>query len=346
MSLDLEGQTMKRRLLLQALLGSGLAGFQPGWRIAQAANSGKPYRIYMILYRGETDVEKGFRDYLAARKLNMELIVRDVAQDVSKVPALVAEARAMRADLVYTWGTPVTLAAAGTESEHAPPRYLNDIPIVFTMVTSPEAAGLLHDRTSSGRNITGASHVVPLEQQLEAMRAYRPLNKLGVLYNPAEPNSVLIVRQLRAAAAKSRFQLLEQAVSLDTNGQPQVAALPDLVASLAAKGPQLLYLGPDSFIGANCRVITETALEHGLPCFSATEIALRQGRALFGLVSRYDAVGRLAARMAEQILVHHQRPQDIPVETLARFSYIVNMEVAARLDYYPPLKVLNYAEII
>ena len=36
----------------------------------------------------------------------------------------------------------------------------------------------------------------------------------------------------------------------------------------------------------------------------------------------------------------------IPIETLSRFSYIVNMRVAAELEMYPPLAVLDYAEVL
>ena len=49
---------------------------------------------------------------------------------------------------------------------------------------------------------------------------------------------------------------------------------------------------------------------------------------------------------SEQILVGQTRPADIPVETLRRFSLIVNMEVARALHLYPPLAMLNYAEVI
>lgn len=339
-----------RRQLLQAGFASALMpALVPNLAVAagiKAPMPERPYRIYMMLYRGVTDVEAGFRNYLASRAIPVELIVRDVAQDISKVPAFIAEARALKADLVYTWGTPVTLAVAGSQQAVDAGKNITDIPVVFTMVASPEISGLVSKRSSSGRNITGASHVVPIEQQLSAMRAYRPLKKLAVIYNPAEPNSRLNVAELRAASLRERFPLYEQAIPLDDKGQPLVAALPHLVEDISRRDPQLLYLGPDSFIGANCKLITETALNLHLPCFSATEIALRNGKALFGLVSRYEAVGRLTARMAEQILVKKIRPQDIPIETLARFSYLVNMSVAASLDVYPPLKVINYAEII
>lgn len=333
----------RRRLIVSGL--AGLAGSLPLPVPAQARQD-RPFRIYMILYRGETPVERGFRDYLASRNVAMELIVRDIAQDTGKIPALIAEARALHADLIYTWGTPVTLAVAGRHASIDPVRNVTDIPIVFTMVASPEGSGLIASRASSGRNITGDSHVVPVDQQLSAIRAYRDFARLAVIYNPVEPNSVLNVKQLREASRRERFQLIEQPIPLDAQNKPLESSLPQLIADAASKKPQFLYLGPDSFIGANCKLVTESALEQGLPAFSATEAALREGKALFGLVSRYDNVGRLAAYKAEQILVKKMRPRDIPIETLARFSYIVNMSVAARLGFYPPLKVVNYAEVI
>jgi putative ABC transport system substrate-binding protein len=306
----------------------------------------RPFRIFMILYRGETEVETGFRDYFASRGIAVELIVRNVDRDIRKVTELIAEARLLNVDLIYTWGTPVTLAVVGTKANVDPFQHITEIPVVFTMVASPEGSGLVSSRASSGRNFTGASHVVPTDQQLGAIRAYRKLTRMAVLYNPSEPNAVLTVNELRAAAKRDHFELIEQPVALDAQGQPMEAALPQLIANIARRQPQLLYLGPDSFIGANRKVVTETALANRLPTFSATEIALREGKALFGLVSRYENVGRLTARMAEQILVQKIRPKDIPIETLARFSYIVNMTVATELEFYPPLKVINYAEVI
>lgn len=335
----------RRRSLLAAGLAGMAAAVLPGAGFAQAKPA-RPLRIYMILYRGETDVEKGFRDYFASRNVAVELLVRDVAQDVTRVPAFVAEARALQVDLITTWGTPVTLAVVGKSNAVDPTRHVTTIPVVFTMVASPQGAGLVGANGFSGRNITGASHVVPIDQQLGAIRAYRAFKRLAVLFNPGEPNSVRIVKELRDASERDGFTLLEQAIPLDDQKKPVEAALPSLIEKIARLKPEFLYLGPDSFIGANRKVITETALQHHLPAFSATEIMLREGRALFGLVSRYENVGRLTAYKVEQILVGKMRPQEIAVETLARFSYIVNMSVATELDLYPSLKVVNFAEVI
>jgi putative ABC transport system substrate-binding protein len=334
-----------RRQFVAGALASLALGAMSCAAFAQTGQP-RPLRIYMILYRGETEVETGFRDYFSSRKIAVELIVRDVAQDIAKVPALIAEARALRVDLIYTWGTPVTLAVVGKNKAIDPTRHVSDIPVVFTMVASPEGAGLVAENASSGRNITGASHVVPTDQQLGAIRAYRPLTRMAVIFNPEEPNSVRIVKELHDAAQRDRFHLIEQPIPLDENKKPLESALPQLIANIARLKPEFLYLGPDSFIGANRKVITETALINGLPTFSATEIPLRDGKALFGLVSRYENIGRLTAYKVEQILVKKMRPQDIAIETLTRFSYIVNMSVATELDFYPTLKVVNFAELI
>ncbi len=306
----------------------------------------RPFRIYMILYRGETAVEKGFRDYLAQHKLPVELIVRNIAQDTQQIPKLVDEARSMNVDLIYTWGTPITLAVVGNYKERSAQQHVTDIPILFTMVSSPEASGLVISRNAPGRNFTGVVHVVPLEQQLGAIRAYLPLRRMAVIYNPAEINSRLNVNELHRAAAHDKFELIELAIPLDSHGKPIAATLPALVNEIARQKPDVLYLRPDTFIAANRKVFTAAALEARLPIFAATEVALRDGQALFGLVSRYENVGQLAGRKAEQILIEKRAPQDLPIDTLVRFSYVVNMTVAKKLDLYPPLKVANYAEII
>ena len=330
-------------------LSSGLAAnsaIATGFSYAVPLTQSKVFRIFMILFRGETEAEKGFADYLSKRGIAFELIIRDVAQDLKKIPALIEEARALQVDLIYTWGTSVTLAVVGKQAAVDAGKHVTDIPVVFTIVASPEGSGLIRSRRSSERNLTGASHVVPLQLQLEAIRAYRPFKRMATIYNPLEPNSLQVINELRGASIKDHFQLHELQIPTGKTGLAMASSLPQLLAEVSRQSPDFLYLGPDSFIGANCNQITQLALQYRIPVFSATEVALREGKALFGLVSRYAAVGRLTARMAEQILLQKLLPAQIPVETLTRFSYIVNMTIAAELDLYPPLKVINFAELI
>ncbi|WP_395407867.1 ABC transporter substrate binding protein [Pseudoduganella sp. UC29_106] len=140
-------------------------------------------------------------------------------------------------------GTPVTLAVAGKESEVNPDVHESEIPIVFTMVAAPRGAGVVSSLVSSRRNITGASHMVPVRLQMNAIQAWRRFRRIGIIYTPNEPNSQFTVSDLRAEAARCGCLLLERPVPLDDSGQPRADALPGLVVELARQRTDLLYIG-------------------------------------------------------------------------------------------------------
>ncbi|MEW5422382.1 ABC transporter substrate-binding protein [Amorphus sp. 3PC139-8] len=319
---------------------SGLASARLAW--AQDGSQ-KPYTIYQITYRGETDVERGFADYMRQRGIPVEITQRSAELDPSKVAGFVEEIHKLKPDLVYTWGTPVTIATYGKDTDVDPAKNITQIPGVFTMVSAPVAAGVVPSLASSGRNITGTSHVVPPEPQIRAMQSYRPFKTLGVLYTPTEQNSVVIVARLREIAKQMDFTLAERTFPV-VDGKPSVETAADLVHQLHQDGAEWLYYLPDTFLSTNIDKVAPVATELGIPGFSATE--LLKGDALVSLISRYYSLGQLTAYKAEQILVEGVGPEDIPIETLKRFSLIINMPLARKLKLYPPLAMLNYAEVI
>lgn len=319
------------------LLGAGaLLATMPLAAIGHHASPHIP-RIYMILFRGETEVELGFHQWFADNHHRAEFLVRSVDLDTSRVPGLLDEARAWHADLIYTWGTPVTMAVAGIEFE---------IPILFTMVSAPIAAGLVRSLATSGRNLTGVSHVVPARLQMSAIRKYRRFDRIGAIFNPNEINSKVNAKEMRAEAERCGAEFMCRALPLDEQGQPRADAIPGMLKELSGLGVQLLYMGPDSFLATQRKLLTETALELRLPVFSAAEVSLRDGRALFGLVAGYRNVGRLTAHKAAQILYHRAKPAALPIETPGTYSYLVNMDVARQLGILPPARVLQLAEQI
>lgn len=328
-------------LLILAL--AGVVGAEPGETTDPAA---RRYRILMLLWRGETEVEAGFKAYIQEHNLPFDLIIRNADQNSANIPALVAEARQLKPDLVYTWGTPLTLGVIGPYDQADPARYLTDLPVVFTMVAYPLESRIVPQLASSGRNVTGTTHTIPAESQIKAIRAYRPMNRLAAIYNPTEPNAVINIGELRKAAHRLNFELLAQPLPLDANGRPDANALPGLLAQLAAREPQFFYLGPDTWVSDHRQTITEEALRHHLPVFTSVDRPIKDSAVLMGLVAPYFHMGRFTAFKAEQILIERRLPQDLPIETLHRFTYIVKLPVARQLDLYPPLAILNYAEVI
>ena len=306
----------------------------------------RPFRIYAITFRGKTDVEKGFEEYFSSRKIPVQIIHRDLNRDATRLPGFLEEIRAMRPDLIYTWGSSVTLGITGPYDGVVRGTHITDIPVVFTLVAAPVLAKIVPEMQSSGRNVTGVMHVAPTATQVRAMAAYRPFETVGVLYTTTERNSVVIVEELRRLGRESKFSTVERTFRLDGARKPVEAGASDLVRELKEAGAQWLYLPPDSFLGTLAQdVIIPTAMELGMPTFASTE-QLMQAGALSGLVSRYYNVGQLTAYKAEQILVNKISPAAIPVETLKRFSYQIRMPAARKLNLPPPLPMMGYAELI
>src|SRR5258706_3599345 len=93
------GTTMHRILLAIVLSAAVSIG---------AAAQEKSFKVMLVLFRGTTSAEQGFMDYLKAR-IPVEFIIRNVDGDRSKIQDVVKEAKQDRPDLIYAFGTTVTL---------------------------------------------------------------------------------------------------------------------------------------------------------------------------------------------------------------------------------------------
>jgi putative ABC transport system substrate-binding protein len=306
----------------------------------------RPFRIYAITFRGMTDVERGFQEYFAARRIPVQITFRDLNRDATRMPGFIEEIRATRPDLIYTWGTSVTLGVAGPYDGIDPNKHITDIPVVFTLVAAPVLAKIVPDLKGSRRNVTGVFHVAPTEAQIRAMGSYRPFKSIGILYTPTEQNSVVVVEEVRDVARKLGFSVVTKPFKLDAQKKVVADGAADMIRELKEQKVDWLYLPPDSFLGTVSKgVIIPAAMQNQLPTFASTEQLVETG-ALIGLVSRYHSIGQFTAYKAEQILVQKIPPARIPVETLTRFSLQVRMDVAEQLKLPPPLPMFNYAELI
>ncbi|QEA13153.1 ABC transporter substrate-binding protein [Comamonas flocculans] len=331
-------------LILAALLAASVPMRAPAQTPQPAAAPG--YHIVMVLPHRPENTEAGFQDYLLKRNLNVKIDTVVYSGRAEDGPATVEKVRALAPDLIYTWGTGTTLAMAG-KHDAGPDQHIRDIPIVFTEVTDPVGSGLLRQTNPPGRNVTGVSHVAPVAVQLNAMRGYLPFKRLGYITNPAESNTVGVADELRRMAGGEGFELLEAALPLDASGQPQAQALPALIRGLRERGADLLYVGPSTFLAFTHRdLVSKTAISEGLPTFCATESIVRKASCMFGLFANGTNVGRFAGYKAAQILVDKTPVERIPAESLQRFSLLINMGTAKALGLYPPLALLNVAEVV
>ena len=316
-----------------------------------AASQAQPFSIYMIIHRAGSGADAGFRDYLKANGVDASFILRDMANDRSRLPGYVQEIKELKPDLVYTQTTSITRAVIGRMEEADPEKNVLDIPIVFAMVSYPDRAKLVPPLPApdapmlSKRNLTGVRHVVSDRVRLTAMLRYLPsVRTLGMLYDKSSNAQRNAEKTVRGLAEEFGLELVS-----DSPTEPDVkrdpAEIEPTLKRLKDAGVDLLYIPPSNFFGAHAELVTRLATELGLPTFCGVETLVYQ-HCITGLVSPLYAVGRFAGFKAEQILIGGVDPGEIPIETLSRFSFVVNMESAHKLKVYPPMEILRFAQFI
>lgn len=333
-----------KRIRIAVPLLAALLFAAAGQGAAQTAAG--PFHVYLVVWRGETDVEHGFRAHMYERGIPVRYTLRNAERNRARLPEFAAEIRAEQPDLVHTFGTSVALGIFGPHTGAEPGMHIGDIPGVFSIVSYPVQDKVVREFEAPGRPLTGSIFLTPISTQIDTILAYRPIDTLSVIYNPLERNSVTNVDQLRAETDARNIRLLEYPVPLNAEGRPDAARLPELVDDLVRSGAEFLYMGPDSFITVNSLQISERAADQGVPSFSAVEANFEGSRAMLGLVSRYYLIGKLAGAHAERILVGGEPPHDIPVTSLARFSILIRMPVALQLGIYPPMGLLRVAQVV
>jgi len=304
--------------------------------------------IYVLTWEGCDPACQGFIDRIADSGLDSEIVVRDAAQDLSKLPGFVDEVRDAQADLVLTVGTSVTLAVIGPLDDAGDKQFITDIPVVFTFVADPFSVGIAETFDWSGRpNVTGTYSRAPETVDIKAMRSYDPdFRRLGMLFNDNEPNSVAKVDEMRALSKKMGFELIALDIEPGGDGPPDPALIPVRMAEIAQQDIDFMYVGSSSYLRVNAEIYTTSAVENGIAILSPYENMVRDYSALLAVAANEEDVGRMAAKQALAILRNGANPANLPIARATHFDYLVNMKVAEKLDRPPPFQFLQIAETV
>ena len=104
--------------------------------------------------------------------------------------------------------------AISTSSAQSAYNATKEIPIVFTAVTDPVAAGIANSFESSGNNVTGMSDMVSMTEQIALLQEIVPsIRNIGVIYNTSEANSIVQVDELKSTAKESNLQVKEISIT-------------------------------------------------------------------------------------------------------------------------------------
>jgi putative ABC transport system substrate-binding protein len=321
-------QRARRRVVLG--LFAALAAAHP----ARVLSASRPYRVGILneALAANHPTVQGLKAGL--RELGLE-DGRDVAFEVRFTqgdPAAAREGAAAFAkagvDLIFTSNEVPTRQAMAASTT---------IPIVFTLVGDPVAAGIVARLAAPQGNVTGISSLTPelAGKRLELLRTLAPAaRRVWAIHEADDRISAAAAANAMAAAGQLDLRLVVR----------PVATREDLARALKEIRRGDALLAPDRGRLDIPGALLDLSLAMRIPAvFTASFYVGYGGLTSYG--ADYYAEGFQAARLVARIL-GGARPQELPVEGADKLDVAVNLKTAADLGLTVPRKILLRADTL
>ena len=272
---------------------------------------------------------KGFIDAMAEEGFvdgkNVIYEMDNAEGDMTLATSIAKKYVSQRKDMIVATTTPISQACYAASKN-------TNIPIIFNAVTDPVAAGIVDSWEKPGGRVTGASDWMDVEAQVELIKMIVPTAKrVGVIYNTAEVNSRVQVKELKKAAPALGITVVEATASSTAD---VLMTAQSLIGRVDA-----IWFPTDNVVVAAMEAVIKIGEENGIPIFGSDPAHPRRGAVAGSGVSMYD-VGRSSGKMAARVL-RGEKPGNIPVTKGVMSKLTVNLRAAKRLGLKIP-KTLVY----
>jgi putative tryptophan/tyrosine transport system substrate-binding protein len=226
------------------------------------------------------------------------------------------------------------IVALGEPAIEAGRRATATIPIVG-LADDMVKMGIAASMNRPGGNATGVNIQ---ESELDAKRlellheTLPAAKRIGLLIDPAVPSTRL---QLGEAARKLDLTLVEV-------GTPNPNALADAFDALVSAHLDAVNVLGSPFLSTVRHVIIERLNQAGLPAIYQFPEAAREG-GLLAYGARLQVAFQQVAALVAKIL-RGARPEDLPIENVAKIDFIVNLKTAKALGLNIPPPLLARAD--
>jgi putative ABC transport system substrate-binding protein len=257
---------------------------------------------------------------------NLEVLLENAQADMGTAGQIANNFVSNKVDLICAIATPMAQSALGTAKD-------TDIPVIFTAVTDPILAELAKADGTPNGNTTGTSDKLPVEKQLEMIRAILPEAKtIGIMYSTSEVNSVSAIEEYKAAAGNYGFEIVESGIST-------TADIPLAADNLLEKVDCINNL-TDNTVVSSLPVILEKAAAKNIPVFGSEVEQVKIGcLATVGL--DYFDLGKQTGAMAAQVLKGEKKASEINFEVIEEASFYGNTAVAGNLGIILPEELVK-----
>ncbi len=256
---------------------------------------------------------------------------------LDRLPGLAADLVQSGVDVILALGGPAARAATQATS---------GIPVVFSIVTDPVALGLVAGLERPGGNATGITSLDPgqADRQFDLIRAVFPkLGRVGILSDAtipgADANGLAPIDRANVMAAR-RVGIEPMLRKVAGGISPDYAVALD---SMIADGAEALLVLEVPMPLRDGKTVAGLATARRLPTVFPGGQAGTGGLIAYG-TSVLDTWPRLPA-IADRIL-KGAKPAELPVETLTRREFVINLGTARALGLTFPDAILKRADRI
>lgn len=213
-------------------------------------------------------------------------------------------------DLIGAIATPTAMAAYNAALG-------TDIPVVFTAVSDPVAAGIVSSMEKPDTICTGTSDALPLEEQMQMIRAFLPeARTIGILYTTSETNSLTHLESFKKLAPKYDFTIEAVGVS----NQSEIPLAMDVLVTKC----DVINNFTDNNVVNNLDTVLAKAKEAGIPVFGSEEEQVKKGCVAAQNID-YFSLGEKTGKMAARVL-KGESPASMPVEVISDYLPVANKE--------------------
>ena len=262
--------------------------------------------------------------YVEGRNLTVEL--RSDSQE-ERLAALASDLVQHRVNVIFASSGPATSAAKTATTS---------IPIIFFTGFDPVAAGFVASLNRPGGNLTGISvlNVEVLSKRLEMLRELVPTAKL-IAYLDSPTKLVTGYKNVHSAADAMGVKLLDVDVS-------RADDLEGAFAKIADAHAEALFVTAGAFMIQNRQALVDLAGRHKIPAvYPIREFAVAGGLVSYG--TNYPDAYRQAGDYLGRVL-NGEKPEELPVQQVAKLELVINMKTAKSLGLEIPLPLLGRAD--
>lgn len=268
---------------------------------------------------------EGFLEGLAQEGIkegeNLTVLYENSQADGGTASQIIDNFMAKKVDLICAIATPMAQSAYSAAKKE-------NVPVIYTAVTDPILAELANEDGTPVGEITGTSDKLPVEKQLEMIRALLPdAKKIGIMYSTSEINSASAIEEYKAAAGNYGFEIVESGISA-------TADIPLAADNLLEKVDCLNNL-TDNTVVSSLPLILDKAAKKNIPVFGSEIEQVKIGcLATVGL--DYVDLGIQTGKMAAKVLKGEAKASEMNFEIIEEAAFYGNNKVAENLGITIP----------